>query len=335
MALASIIGRQYGHANVSVSHVESSASGTEIFLGIGPANYRAVGTTAESIKFWCPVIATCPAGSVIQFIEWNAEGTVVFERVAGSTDTVNGGASVTYSEDDYSTAVLFVVLSFRSAWRVVAISGSGSGGLSALAPNISIDDQEIDAGHSAGDGKLYLALTAGEANPTSLGANAVALIDGAGLTLGAGSVSAGPVSADVGAASVGIGTVAGAVSAGSVAIGEIASTVAAGSVAIGDVDAAVAAGSVAVGEIVGAVSAAATVVGKAASTVAAGAAVCGQASNAVPAGSILLGNGAAAATAGIVNLPGITAPIVDVIAASTHSVVMNFAGVEYKVLLST
>lgn len=279
MSLEGIVGRPYGHTNVSVAHVSSSVSGTIVFLGIGTSNFKVEGVTGESVIFKCPQIDICPAGRVIHFIEWNAAGEVTFERTPSSTNTVNGGVSVTYSEDDFNHPVLFVVLTFANSWRIWATSGANTGVLEGVAPNIQIVDGTVDAGHGAGDGSLYFAPTVGEGYPILPGPDgAIVLADAEFTTIEQGAVVISPHSSgDVGEGSVLVGNTSGSVGSGSVMVGEHEGG------NMGD-------GARVVGGVIG--------------NVGAGACVLGTANGDVPITAILLGTGAPSATIGRINIVG-------------------------------
>lgn len=306
MALNGFIGRDFGHTNITLKTLDSAAGppGTEQFVGVMNAAYKITGAAGEYVTFNCPVLATSPTGSIIQVIQWNGLGTVRFARVPASTDTINGGAGpVSFAEADYGSGTLLLCFGFVNGYHVIAIREDSAGSIvDAISPNIQVTaGDNVDAGHYAGDGKLYFAPTISSAAAPTLGAKAVCLSDASGRTHGADSVVAGNVTANVGVEGVAIGKVSAALTGGagtpSVAIGTVSGTVAANAVAVGEIEGAVALNGVAVGHASSTVGISGVVCGTASAAVGAQSVVCGIAAAAVADGGVVCGSATGAVSA--------------------------------------
>jgi hypothetical protein len=317
-ALQSIIGKPFGHANLVIKLLDSAtpSPGTEQFLGRTNAAYKITGVAMEYVTFNCPVIATSPSGSIVNFIQWNGLGTVRFVLVSGSTDTINGGAGpVEFAEADYGSGTLLLCLSLVNGYHVVAIREDSVGSIvDAISPNIQVTaGDNVDAGHYAGDGKLYLAPTISSAAAPTLGTQAVCLSDASGRTHGNNSVVIGAVTANAGADTVAIGKISAAVTGiatdPTVAIGNISAAVGSSCVAIGEVAGAVSAGAQAVGNIVSTVGSTSAVFGTASAAVGANCVVSGKAGGAVSDGGVLFGTNTSTTGAAGVGLGNFTAAI--------------------------
>lgn len=284
---------QFSHANLEYDKITQSATAGVYFLQqhaavriVGDAGQPAWQTTIK-----LPLLDESPYGPSLYFISWNGHGTIIFERVTGSTDTINGGAGpVTYLGTDYTTATEFLVLALDGNYRIMVLrSGAAAGAVGVDAPNVQFSSPNVvDCGHGSGNGTLHFASSNTATAPT-LGADAICLGTATGLSHGAESVVIGKVSSNASANAVAIGEHSGAVLASSQAIGE----------SVG-----VAAGSAVVGKATGAVLGGAAVVGSCVA-VGAGGCVLGHASGAsVAAGEIVLGTGTPANVAGRLNILG-------------------------------
>ena len=315
--MAAIPFGQFNHANLVYRRVVSAAAaGTDYILQKEPA-VHCVSVTGETTNIKLPLIGSSPFGPAIFFIRWNGLGTLTFAVVAGSTDTISGATS--YAESSPVSPVDFIVLSLESSYRIIALhTGSASGAVNQVAPNVQVVANTVDAGHSTA-GTLHLACTAATAAPT-LGAAAICLGDAAGRSHATESVVIGKVSANASQNAVVIGEHSGAVAASSQAVGE--------SIGLG-------AGSALVGKATGAIGAGAAVVG-ASAAVGAGGCVLGIASGAsVGAGEIFLGTGTPANVAGMITIQGITAAsVVGAPVASTHTIACTINGVAGRILLA-
>lgn len=298
MALQGLLGRDFGHTNITLETLASAAGppGTERFLGVMNAAYKITGVAGEYVTFNCPVLATSPTGSIIQVIQWNGLGTVRFALVAGSSDTINGGAGpVSFAEADYGSGTLLLCFGLANGYHVIAIREDSAGSIvDAISPNIQVTaGDNVDAGHYAGDGKLYLAPTISSAAAPTLGAKAVCLSDASGRTHGADSVVAGSVTANVGADSIGLGKVSAALNgvAGgpAIGIGNVSGAVGVNGIAMGETSGTIGTGSTGIGVVVGNVGNGGVVVGNNASAVGTNAVMCGSAVGAVGNSNVVVG----------------------------------------------
>jgi len=199
----------------------------------------------------------------LHFIVWDGFGDVVL--LAQGTDTINGGASATFSGtagDERATIVVVACNGAGGKYKAGAFHAESHLVPSAVSPNVQLSAAlAINAGREDGANSLGLSLTDAQTFVGKLGAGSIALADlgatpSAGTTIGDGAVAIGNIDANVSANAVSIGASASTVGAAAVVVGSAAAAVAADAILIGDAAAALGQGAIAIGaNITGALAA--------------------------------------------------------------------------------